>query len=88
MTVSLRQKISAKQSPSPIIPKKEEEKTTDPPKTPDDPVVTDGGDQARETKTPGRDQAQTCDVAGGSQAPKVEAQTNDLILNIRSEVNS
>ena len=47
MTVSLRQKTSAKQAPSPIIPKKEEEKTTDPPKTPDDPVVTDGGDQAR-----------------------------------------
>ena len=47
MSVSLRQKTSAKQALSPIIPIKEEEKTTDPPKTPDDPVVTDDGDQVR-----------------------------------------
>ena len=68
--------------------KVEEEKTIDFPKTPDDSGVTDKGDQARQTKTSKEDQAQTCDVAGGSQAPKVEAQTNDLILNIRSVVNS
>ena len=88
MTVSLRQKTSAKQAASPITTKNEEEKTDNPPKTPDDPVITDGGDQARQTKVPGGGQAQTQVLTGQVRIPNVEAKTNDLILNVQSEVNS
>ena len=88
MTVSLRQKTSAKQAASPTTVKGEKKKTIDFPKTPDDSGVTDKGDQARQIKSPERGQAQTQVLAGGLQAPKVEAQTNDLKLNIQSEVNS
>ena len=88
MTVSLRQKTSVKQAASPIVSKNEKEKTTEPLKTPDDPVVTDEGDQARQTKVPGGGQAQTQVLAGEMRAPNVEAKTNDLILNIRGVIHS
>ena len=88
MTVSLRQKTSAKQAASPATIGDEEVKTTDSSKTPDAIVDSSKRDQARQVKSPERGQALTQVLAGGSQAPKVEAQINDLILNIQSEVNS
>ena len=88
MTVSLRQKTSTKQAASSITNNDEEEKINHHPMIPSGPEDTSEGDQAKQSKTPGGAQAQTQDMTGGSQAPKVEAQTNDLILNIQSEVNS
>jgi hypothetical protein len=57
-------------------------------KTSDDPEVTNEGDQARQTKSPERRLVQTQDLAGDTETPKVEAKTNDFILNIRVVVNS
>ena len=88
MTVSLRQKTSVKQAAPLITIGDVEEKTTDSSKTPDVIVDSRKRDQARQAKSPERRQAQTQVLAGDMVAPKVEAQTNGLILNIRSEVNS
>ena len=88
MTVSLRQKASAKQTASPATIGDEEVKTTDSSKTPDAIVDSSDRDQARQGKSPEKGQAQTQVLAGGMVALKVEAPTNGLILNIRGVINS
>ena len=87
MTVSLRQNTSTKQAASTTTIGDEEEKTTDPSKTPSIIVDSSKRDQAKQIKSPVRGQAQTQVLAGQMRIPNVEAKTNDLILNIQSEVN-
>ena len=88
MTVSLRQKTSTKQAASTTTIGDEEEKNTDPSKTPDVTVDSSKRDQARQVKSPESGQAQTQVLAGDMVTPNIEAKTNGLILNIRGVINS
>ena len=88
MSVSLRQKTTAKQTAPPTTIGDEEEKTTDSSKTPDVIVESSKRDQARQVKSPERGRAQTQVLAGDMVTPNIEAKTNGLILNIRGVINS
>ncbi len=88
MTVSLRQKTSAKQTASPATIGDEEVKTTDSSKTPDAILDISKRDQARQVKPPETGQVQTQVLTGDMVTPNIEAKTNGLILNIRGVINS